>query len=77
MTIEIARPEWNYLSHDLLIDPGVVVQQFFVLSVHTFLTFPQYEPYHEKTNNVVSEQVRRKPSCTHTEVGYRGWQFCI
>ena len=26
-----------------------------------------YEAHHEKTNNVVSEQVRHKPSCTVTE----------
>ena len=28
-----------------------------------------YEPCHEKTNNVVLEQVRHKPSCTSTEDG--------
>ena len=27
------------------------------------------EPHHEKTNNVVSEQVRHKPNCTSTEDG--------
>ena len=26
---------------------------------------------HEKTNNVVSEHVRQKPSCTSTEDGHR------
>ena len=30
-----------------------------------------YELPHEKTNNVVSEQVRHKPSCTITEDGWR------
>ena len=25
------------------------------------------EPHHEKTNNVVSEQVRHNPKCTNTE----------
>ena len=30
-----------------------------------------YEPRREKTINVVSEQVRHKPSCTNTEDGYR------
>ena len=29
------------------------------------------EPRHEKTNNVVSEQLGHKPSCTSTEDGYR------
>ena len=28
-----------------------------------------YEPGHEKTNNVVSEQVQHKRSCSRTEVG--------
>ena len=27
----------------------------------------KYEPHHEKTNNVVSEQARHKPGCTSTE----------
>ena len=31
----------------------------------------QSEPRHEKTNNVVFEQVQHKPSCTSTEDGYR------
>ena len=26
-----------------------------------------YEPMHEKTNNLVSDQVRHKPACTVTE----------
>ena len=29
------------------------------------------EPRHEETNNVVSEQVRHKPSCTSTKDGWR------
>ena len=29
------------------------------------------EPPHEKTNNVVSKQVRHKPAYTGTEDGYR------
>ena len=29
-----------------------------------------YEPPRGKTNNVVSEQVRHRPSCTSTEYGY-------
>ena len=28
------------------------------------LSLVLFEPRHEKTNNVVSEQVRHKPSCT-------------
>ena len=28
-----------------------------------------YEPPHGKTNNSISEQVRRKPACTVTEAG--------
>ena len=31
-----------------------------------------HEPHHEKTNNVVSEQVRHKPSCTSTQKMARG-----
>ena len=30
-----------------------------------------YELRYEKTNNVVSEQVQHKPSCTSSEDGYR------
>ena len=30
-----------------------------------------FEPRHKKTHNVVSEQVRHKPSCTVTEAGSR------
>ena len=53
----------------------------------------QYEPQHnkystdepcrEKTNKVVSKQVRRKPSCTSTEAGWTleillsGFIFCL
>ena len=29
------------------------------------------EPHHEKTNNVVSEQARHKPSCASTKYGYK------
>ena len=31
----------------------------------------EFGPRHEKTNNMVSEQVRQKPSCTSKEDGYR------
>ena len=31
----------------------------------------KYEPCREKTNSVVSEQVRHKPICTSTEDGYK------
>ena len=34
-------------------------------------TTPLNELHHEKTNNVVSEQVQHKSSCTSTEDGYR------
>ena len=30
-----------------------------------------FEPQHEKTNNVVSDQVEHKPRCASTEDGYR------
>ena len=30
-----------------------------------------FEPPHEKTNNVISEQFSHKPSCTSTEDGWR------
>ena len=30
-----------------------------------------FEPPREKTNNVVSEQVRHKPACTSTEKSYK------
>ena len=30
-----------------------------------------FEPRHQKTNNVVSEQVQHKPSCTSTEDSLR------
>ena len=55
MTIEMARPEWNYLSHNLLIDPGVAVQWFFVLRAISFCL--DFSGEHERTNNVVSEQL--------------------
>ena len=32
-----------------------------------------HEPHHEKTNDVVSEQVRHKPSCTSTQKKASGW----
>ena len=42
-----------------------------------------FEPRHEKTSNVVSEQVRHKPSCKGTEdgleagnVGFRDYRHC-
>ena len=37
-----------------------------VIAVDNF-GFVIYEPPREKTNNVVSEQVRHKPACTSTE----------
>ena len=39
------------------------------VTLEQFLFCPILEPHHEKTNNVVSEQVRHKPSCTGTEDG--------
>ena len=36
---------------------------------HKVLTTSTYEPRHEKTNILVSDQVRHKPGCTATEGG--------
>ena len=48
------RPSWLTLTRETNRTEGKIKQN---------------EPPHEKTNNVVSEQVRHKPSCTSTENG--------
>ena len=55
-----------------------IAKVIFMYSTHTGLLDTQsdylkgvFEPRHEKTNIVVSEQVRHKPSCTSTEDGER------
>ena len=49
---------------------------FFHLKVEVFknilaTTYDIIEPSHGKTNNVVSDQVRHKSSCTVTEAGWK------
>ena len=38
---------------------------------HSYSFSRQFEPVHEKTNNLESDQVRHKPACTVTEDGQR------
>ena len=53
---------------------SVGLAQKTLIQVGLFMTF---EPHHEKANNVVSEQVRHKPSCTNTEDFAIDWKFRI
>ena len=49
---------------------GVMAATFMLLgNKESDLKVSIYEPRYEKTDNVVSEQVRHKPSCTNTEDG--------
>ena len=65
----VVNPEYSFLLTHLksCSDLEVLLGQFCV--VHPSHHFKLYEPPRGKTNNVVSEQVEHKPSCTSTEDG--------
>ena len=48
-----------------VLPPGLSRDNFLAVAII------EYEPSHKKTNNVVSDQVQHKLSCTSTEDGYR------
>ena len=58
-----------------MVRSGVValIPKYFILKKGgvTILPTMSYEPPRGKTNNVVSKQVRHKPTCTSTEAGYK------
>ena len=47
---------------------NIVIMYLATISLNVVF-YIKYEPHHEKTNNVVFEQVQHKPSCTCTEDG--------
>ena len=42
-----------------------------MIMVKVFSLYTLFEPVHEKTNNLGSDQVRLKPGCTVTEDGLK------
>ena len=60
-------------SHPAMLDarkePHMYEDSFISSIFYQFLYLGLFEPVHEKTNNLGSDQVRHKPGCTFTEDG--------
>ena len=58
-------------EHNIVGTHSYEYPESFGAKLREYITILSYEPYHEKTNVLVSNLVRHKPGCLATEDGWR------